>query len=84
MDLHGSFETETVTATVKPPVLEQQDINVEAHGKRLSIFGDFKRSENHDKSADIRYRNARIVGSLLDTAIASSRAEDVHTKMENC
>lgn len=50
MDLHGSFETETVTTTVEPPVLEQQDINVEAHGKRLAIFGDFKRSENHDEA----------------------------------
>ncbi|KAG2753729.1 hypothetical protein P692DRAFT_20828714, partial [Suillus brevipes Sb2] len=31
------------------PLSKQRDFNVEAHGKHLSIFLDFKRSENHDK-----------------------------------
>ncbi|KAG2745261.1 hypothetical protein P692DRAFT_201793267 [Suillus brevipes Sb2] len=29
------------------------DVNVEAHGKHLSLFLDFKRSENHDKGEHI-------------------------------
>ncbi|KAG1854513.1 hypothetical protein F4604DRAFT_1932775 [Suillus subluteus] len=49
MDLHVNSAAETVTATIELPALKQQDVNVEAHGTRLSIFWGFKCSENHGK-----------------------------------
>jgi HSP20 family molecular chaperone IbpA len=47
--LHRNSDTEPVTMTVELPTLKQRNVNVEAHGKHLSLFLDFKRSENHDK-----------------------------------
>jgi HSP20 family molecular chaperone IbpA len=49
MALHRNSDVETVTMTIELPTLEQRDVNVEAHGKHLSLFLDFERSENHDK-----------------------------------
>ncbi|KAG1735855.1 hypothetical protein EDD22DRAFT_924489 [Suillus occidentalis] len=65
MALHRSSDLETVTMTIEPPTLKQRDVNVEAHGKHLSIFLDFKRSENHDKGE--RMVRERSCGKFLGT-----------------
>ncbi|KAG1733567.1 hypothetical protein EDD22DRAFT_729538, partial [Suillus occidentalis] len=49
MALHRNSDAETVTMTVELPTLKHRYVNVDAHGKHLSILLDFKRSENHDK-----------------------------------
>jgi HSP20 family protein len=49
MDLLENAETKTVTATFELPGMKQQDVNIEVHGNCLTISGESKRSENHDK-----------------------------------
>jgi hypothetical protein len=40
MALHRNSDAETMTMTIELPALKQRDVNVEAHGKHLSIFLD--------------------------------------------
>ncbi|KAG2121660.1 HSP20-like chaperone [Suillus cothurnatus] len=49
MDLHENAETKTITATFELPGIKQEDVNVEVHGNRLTISGESKRSDNHNK-----------------------------------
>jgi len=40
-----------VTATFELPGIKQEDVNVEAHGNRLTISGESKRSDNYNKGS---------------------------------
>ncbi|KAG1791994.1 uncharacterized protein HD556DRAFT_1382150 [Suillus plorans] len=60
MDLHRNSEAKTATATVQLPFLEQQDVNIETHGKHITISMHLKRS----KRADIRYSNICMANLL--------------------
>ncbi|KAG2337796.1 hypothetical protein BDR05DRAFT_740506 [Suillus weaverae] len=67
--------------TVELPALDQQNDNIAAHGKRLTISGDFKRSDTMTR-ADIRCRNVRMA-SFIGHGDFIVQAGDVHAKMEN-
>jgi HSP20 family protein len=49
MDLHENLETKTVTVTMELPGLRSEDIAIEVHGNRLTVSGETKRSQNHEK-----------------------------------
>ncbi|KIK32857.1 hypothetical protein CY34DRAFT_814030 [Suillus luteus UH-Slu-Lm8-n1] len=60
MALHRNSDAETATMTIELPTLKQRDVNVKANGKHLSIFLDFKRSENYDK-ANVWCENSTVL-----------------------
>ncbi|KAG1778951.1 HSP20-like chaperone [Suillus placidus] len=83
MDLHENAETKTVTATFKLPGLKQQDVNVEVHGNRLTIFGESKRSENYDKGGYVMQERSYSKFSRTLQIPQGIKTEDFHVMMEN-
>ncbi|KAG2745887.1 hypothetical protein P692DRAFT_20836285, partial [Suillus brevipes Sb2] len=63
MALHRNSDAETVTMTIELPTLKQRDVNVEAHGKHLSLFLDFERSETMTR-ANVWCKNIRVASFL--------------------
>ncbi|TFK38559.1 HSP20-like chaperone [Crucibulum laeve] len=49
MDLHENVESNTVTATFEFPGLKKEDIQLDLHNGRLTISGESKLSEEHNK-----------------------------------
>ncbi|KAG2129508.1 HSP20-like chaperone [Suillus bovinus] len=83
MDLHENTETKTVTATFELPGLKQEDVNVEVHGNRLTIFGESKRSENYDKGGYVVQERSYGKFSRTLQIPQGIKAEDVHAMMED-
>ncbi|KAG2089463.1 HSP20-like chaperone [Suillus discolor] len=83
MDLHENAETKTVTATFELPGIKQQDVNVEVHGNRLTISGESKCSDNHNKGSYVVQERSYGKFSRTLQIPQGIKAEDVHAKMEN-
>ena len=49
MDLHENPETKTVTVMMELPGLKSEDTAIEVNGNRLTVSGETKRSQNHEK-----------------------------------
>ncbi|KAK7037764.1 hypothetical protein VNI00_010725 [Paramarasmius palmivorus] len=49
MDLHEDAEKNTVTATFELPGLKKEDVQIDVHDGRLTISGESKISEEHQK-----------------------------------
>ncbi|KAG2112497.1 HSP20-like chaperone [Suillus cothurnatus] len=83
MDLHENTETKTVTATFELPGIKQEDVNVEAHGNRLTISGESKRSDNYNKGSYVVQERSYGKFSRTLQIPQGIKVEDVHAKMEN-
>jgi HSP20 family protein len=83
MDLHENAETKTITATFELPGIKQEDVNVEVHGNRLTISGESKRSDNHNKGGYVVQERSYGKFSRALQIPQGIKAEDVHAKMEN-
>ncbi|KAG2359379.1 small heat shock protein [Suillus spraguei] len=83
MDVHENAETKTVTATFELPGLQQQDVNVEVHGNRLTISGESKHSEHYDKGGYVVQERSYGKFSRTLQIPQGIKAEDIHAMMEN-
>jgi len=49
MDLHENNEANTVTATFELPGLKSQDVSIEVHQGRLTVSGEFDKTESREE-----------------------------------
>jgi HSP20 family protein len=49
MDLHEDAEKNSVTATFELPGIKKEDVNIDVHDGRLTVSGETKSSEEHEK-----------------------------------
>jgi len=83
MDLHENSETKRVTATMELPSLKSEDIAIEVQGNRLTVSGETKRSENHEKGTySVQERSYGKFSRSIQIPY-KIKAEEVQAKMEN-
>ncbi|KAG1723646.1 HSP20-like chaperone [Suillus lakei] len=68
------------SATFELPGFTRQDVNIEVHGKRLTIFGESKRSERYDKGSYAVQERSYGNFSQIPQGI---KTEAVHAMKEN-
>lgn len=83
MDLHENNETNTVTATFELPGLKPEDISIEIQQNRLTVSGEFKKTESRDEAGyAFRERRQGKFSRTLQIPIGV-KSEDVKAKLEN-
>ncbi|KIO01551.1 hypothetical protein M404DRAFT_149837 [Pisolithus tinctorius Marx 270] len=83
MDLHENNETNTVTATFELPGLKPEDISIEIQQNRLTVSGEFKKTESRDEAGyAFRERRQGKFSRTLQLPIGV-KSEDVKAKLEN-
>ncbi|KAJ8585177.1 HSP20-like chaperone [Rhizopogon salebrosus TDB-379] len=83
MDLHENPETKTVTATMELPGLNSEDIATEVQGNRLTVSGETKRSENHEKGTYSMQERSYGKFSRTVQIPHGMKVEEVQAKMES-
>ncbi|KAI6001230.1 small heat shock protein [Pisolithus albus] len=83
MDLYENKDTNTVTAAFELPGLKSEDVSIEVHQNRLTVSGEFNKTESREESgyAVRERRQGKFSRTIqLPTGIKN---EDVKAKMEN-
>ncbi|KAI6045285.1 small heat shock protein [Pisolithus marmoratus] len=83
MNLHENEETNTVTATFELPGLKSEDVSIEVHQNRLTVSGEFSKTESHEESGYVvRERRQGRFQRTIQLPIGV-KPEDVKANMEN-
>ncbi|TFK35679.1 small heat shock protein [Crucibulum laeve] len=83
MDLHENAESNTVTATFEFPGLKKEDIQLDLHNGRLTISGESKLSEEHNKGGyAVRERRFGKFSRTLQLP-QGIKEEEIKASMEN-
>ncbi|KAG6332636.1 hypothetical protein ID866_6451 [Astraeus odoratus] len=83
MDLHENKETNTVTATFELPGLKSEDVSIEVQQNRLTVSGEYNKTESRDESGYALRECFRGKFSRILSLPVGVKPEDVKAKLEN-
>ncbi|KAL4065414.1 small heat shock protein [Scleroderma citrinum] len=83
MDVHENKDTNTITATFELPGLNSEDVSIEVHQNRLTVSGEFHKTESREEEGyAIRERRQGKFSRTIQLPVGV-KPEDVKAKMEN-
>ncbi|KAF9235607.1 small heat shock protein [Melanogaster broomeanus] len=83
MDLHEAKDSNTVTATFELPGMKSEDVTIDVHQGRLTVFGNASSSHSQEEAGyAVRERHYGKFTRTLQLPIGT-KPEDVKAKMEN-
>ncbi|KAG6332637.1 hypothetical protein ID866_6452 [Astraeus odoratus] len=83
MDLHEDKGSNTVAATFELPGLRSEDVSIEVQHDRLTVSGEFRKTESHDEAGYAIQERRRGKFSRILSLPIGVKPEDVKAQMEN-